>query len=393
MSNRLRPYSCLIVALASCIAYAAKAAESPALSAWETGVRVRPVITGERHTIHAYFNTSPESPDGRYVVFFASTAKDSHQGEVRIIERATGKERLLADGITTEDAHRVACQQWISGGKRVVYHDVRDNRWHVACVDIATGESRVLISDRQLGYAAAAGNLVPVYGCHWNPGEHRDLELVNAETGQVTKSATAAAVRETFSAGVEKIFGDKPISVFFPVLSPDSSKVFFKLATPGGGDFRSKAASMREGLVGYDLTAGKLLFFNERWGHPAWHPESNAILQVGHVLIDATTGKGRRIPDLPGFKGSHPSVSPDGRLFVTDTTLTAEPGQGQIVVGAMDGTGYSVVHKMGVSRGARSWRVSHAHPVFSADSKRIYFNVNEGQWTELYVAECGAAKQ
>ena len=38
--------------------------------------------------------------------------------------------------------------------------------------------------------------------------------------------------------------------------------------------------------------------------------------------------------------------------------------------------------------GAKSWRRSHPHPTFSADGHRIYYNVNDGDWTRLFVAEC-----
>ena len=66
----------------------------------------------ERHSFHSYFNTSPESPDGPWLLFFSSTTPEAHQGEVRIRERAAGKEHVLASGVTTEDTHRVGCQQW-----------------------------------------------------------------------------------------------------------------------------------------------------------------------------------------------------------------------------------------------------------------------------------------
>jgi WD40-like Beta Propeller Repeat len=36
---------------------------------------------------------------------------------------------------------------------------------------------------------------------------------------------------------------------------------------------------------------------------------------------------------------------------------------------------------------ARALPVSHPHPAFSPDGKRLYFNVSAGQWTRLHVAE------
>ena len=46
-----------------------------------------------------------------------------------------------------------------------------------------------------------------------------------------------------------------------------------------------------------------------------------------------------------------------------------------------------VLHTFDNSRGASTWRPNHPHPVFSADGQRIYYNVNEGPWTTLMVAE------
>src|SRR3954471_6000163 len=90
------------------------------LSAWKARVKVSAVSGKDHHSIHSYFNTSPESPDGRRVLFYASSAGDGHDGELRVRERASGKETVIARGVSCEDAHRAACQQWASGGRRVV---------------------------------------------------------------------------------------------------------------------------------------------------------------------------------------------------------------------------------------------------------------------------------
>jgi Tol biopolymer transport system component len=367
-----------------------EAARDP-LAPWRTGVTVRPVsAAGDRHTIHSYFGVCPESPDGSRVLLYASTTPEGHEGELVILERATGKERVIARGVAVEDAHRVACQQWISGGKRVAFHDVREGRWLVAIVDLDTGKERVLVRDRQLGWGQPHGNVLPVYGRHWNPGDHRDLELVDVETGAVRTAATASAVKETYRESVSRQFGDREISVFFPILSPDQKRVFFKLATPAGGDFRSPKASVRWGLVCYDLDRSRFLFLRGKWGHPAWHPDSRTIIEPGGVLIDSDDGSVRRIPGLPDFRGSHPSISPDGRLFVTDTMLEGlggTKGQWGIAVVPMQGGDYAIVHRFDQSQGARSWRRSHPHPSFSPDGRRIYFNVSSTEWTRLFVAE------
>jgi hypothetical protein len=360
------------------------------LAAWRTGVVVGPVTPGDRHTIHSYFLASPESPDARWVLCYASHTPEGYEGDVRIVERATGQQRVIARNVAVEDAHRAACQQWFSQGKRVVFHNVRDGKWLVAAVDLDSGGERVLVRDRQLGFGQPQADLAPLYGCHWNPGEHRDLQFANLKTGAVETVLTAAAVKTAYPQWIARQFGDRTTSIFFPVVSPDLKRVFFKMATPAGGGFRSNSASTRQGLVCYDLAQAKFLLMREKWGHPAWHPDSRQILEVGSVLIDSDSGTLRRIPGLPVFRGSHPSVSPDGKLFVSDTTLEAlggKEGDWGIVVGRLDGGDYVIIHRFNNSRGAHSWRRSHPHPSFSADGKRIYYNVSSDAWTRLYVAE------
>jgi hypothetical protein len=363
------------------------------LEAWAKA-KVSVVSDGPQHTMHAYFNTSPESPDGRWVLFYASTTADGHEGEVRIRERATGKEIVLARGLAVEDAHRVACQQWVSNGRRVAFHHVLPGgEWVVSCVDLDSGKQRLLAKGRQLGFGQPAHDLVPLYGPHWNPGSHRDLELLNVATGEVRPTAlTAAALVKAYPDWIAKQFGDRPVSIFFPLLSPDLNRVMFKVATPAGGDFRSTNASRRYGLVCYDLKEARFLSLTEKWGHPAWHPNSRDILEVHGQVIDSGTGQVTRIADFPRLPGTHPSFSPDGKLYTSDSQAEGELFQGPkgswaVVVGDIRTGKYVTVHRFDHSQGARSWRVSHPHPIFSPDGKRLYFNISDGPWTRLMVAE------
>jgi len=361
------------------------------IDAWRRRVKVRPVTAvPARHSIHAYINTTPESPDGKWILFYTSSEREGYRGEIRIQDRATGREEVLARGVTVEDAHRAACQQWVSGGRRVVFHDYRGGEWMVVAIDIATRKETILARRRMVSWGQPMHDLVPVYGPHWAPGEHRDLELANAATGEIRTVVKASEVRARFPELVAREFGDRPVSIFFPVLSPDLKRVFFKLATPTGTDFRSKTASHRETLIACDLASGKFLFARARWGHPAWLPDSRTILNMNNVLIDSDDGAERTIPDLPVFRGSHPSVSPRGDLWVTDSLMESfggRTGEWGIALADLRGRRYEFLHRFDNGGGASSWRVSHPHPAFSLDGRRIYFNVNETSWTQLHVAE------
>ncbi|MGI5868903.1 MAG: biopolymer transporter Tol [Kiritimatiellia bacterium] len=372
----------------------ANAAAAP-VAAWSNAV-IRPVSTvPNRHSIHTYFNVSPESPDGRYVLFYVSTENNAEKGDLVVQERATGKETVVARDIFTEDAHRAACQQWMDGGRTIVYHDCRDGRWTVVAINLVTRQSHVLARDRQLGFGAAMGTQAPLYGCHWKPGKHRDLEFVDLRTGAIRTAVKADDVAALQPEWVEKILPEngQPVSIFFPVVSPDGRKVFFKLARGSGeGNFKTSKASIREGKFVYDLTTGRHIRFYPQWGHPSWHPDSKRILEKGNIVFDAKDGQGRRLPAM--IPTDHPSFGPDGSVFVSDGKVTkadyAATGNLVVTVGSATTEEQARVDLFKSTAGARTWRKSHPHPVFSPDGKRIYYNVNAGPWTELRVAEIGA---
>jgi len=366
---------------------------SPQVMAWK-GAKIHPVLKEDGfHSIHSYFVASPESPDGKYVLYYTSATAEGEQGEIRILERATGRERILARNIHTEDAHRAACQQWIADGKKIAYHDFRNGRWTVLAVDVASGEEKVLAMDRQIGFGTPKGNWVPIYGWHWKQGEHRDLELVQVETGEIRKVVRVDDVLKEYGQKVEEILGAGPCSIFFPVMSPDGKKVFFKLSHGSGtDDFKSPRASRREGKFVYSLETGAAIRMFPHWGHPSWTPDSAGIFekyQEKNVLFDLATGEGRSFAE--GSPTDHPSLAPNGRIFVTDGGLrkyeSGKPGEWGIVVGSLEDGEFCTIYRFDGSGGANSWRKNHPHPVFSADGQRIYFNVNSGPWTRLYVAE------
>jgi hypothetical protein len=365
------------------------AIRSPAVRAWQRAAvgLVAPASGG--HSIHSYFNTCPESPDGRFVLYFASSSASGEQGDLRILERATGIERTLVAGIICEDAHRVACQQWCAGGRLVAYHDHRAGRWAAIAVNIETGRERLLAVDRLIGFGSPASPWLPLYGPHWKQGEHRDLELVNVETGEIRTALTVEAVLAAHRAKAVKLVGEGAISIFFPLLSPDGSKVMFKLARGSGTDaFRSNQASKREGKFVYDLTANQFIHVFDEWGHPSWTPDSGGILEKGIRLFHLRTGETHG--HAPGSPSDHPSLSPDGRLFTTDANISkragGKPDEWGIVVGSLETDEFATIHRFVHKEGAQSWRIPHPHPVFSGDGRRLYFNVSGGGWTRLHVA-------
>ncbi len=361
------------------------------LEAWRSAVKKPATPEHPRHVIHAYFNTCPESPDGKHVLYYTSGTPEGENGDLRILERATRVERIIAEDITTEDAHRAACQQWSDGGSTVVYQNLRDGHWSVRAITIATGKERILAMDRQVGYGSPTGRWAPVYGCHWNPGPHRNLELIDVRTGGITTAVTPEQTLAAYGDQIEKKLGSRDLTIFFPVMSPDETKVFFKPCIPGGGDsYRGMSVSRRDGKAIYDIVGKKFIRLVDSWGHPSWTPDSKGIFEKANFTMDVATG--RNSPrHAPSCFSDHPTLSPDGSVFVTDADVTkrpfGKPGHFAIGIGSTTKDEYVVVDMFDNTKGAKSWRHNHPHPAFSADGKRVYYNVNDGPWTRLMVAE------
>ena len=360
-----------------------------ALAAW-ADCAVQPVWPRpDCHSLHSYFNACPESPDGRWVLLFVSAQADAHVGDLCLLERASGQFVVVAAQLEVEDAHRQANQQWLGRGDYVVYMHLAGGRWQVARWERRTGTSTVLAVDCQVGWGQPHLDDVPLYGLHWQPGMHRDLVLLNVRTGAVRTAVTLAQVLADYREAVARLFPARPPdAIFFPILSPDGRRVIFKLTAVRDGQFRSPAASTREGLFVYDLATGRSLGLHPAWGHPAWLPDSRHLISLD-LVIDTDTMATRSVPWYPRRCNTHPAVSPDGQLLCLDARRLPYASvdlHWAVLVGDFQAAWRRVHSAAAPGDGTASWRPPHPHPVFSADGRRLYFNSNRGSWTALHVA-------
>ena len=287
---------------------------SKAIRPWIEGVTVRPVVPGYAgHSLHTYFGICPESPDGKSVLVYVSDRPDAHVGQLLRVDRATGKTTALDDSVEVEDSHRQANQQWVAKGQFVVYMNLVDGEWTIVRVDVATGEKKVLAKGRQLGWGQPNSDVVPLYGIHWAPGKHRDLEMLHVRTGKIETLLKADDVVAKYPEFFEQAFGskDRVFTIFFPTMSPDGKRVFFKVSSPNTGKFRASGASLRHGLFVADLPSGNLRGFLTQWGHPAWFSDSRHILDR-HIVVDTDTMKTRRVC-WSGRSGLQPWLAGAGR--------------------------------------------------------------------------------
>ena len=148
-------------------------------------------------------------------------------------------------------------------------------------------------------------------------------------------------------------------------------------------------------MIVWDLKASRLVAFRENWGHPSWHPDARQIVETMNALLDGQTLEPRPILDLPDFPGTHPSVSPDARWYTTDSSVQDHPEQGRlwgVVIADMNTGQWSIVAQAPApGHGTTSWRKPHPHPVFNAQSNRLYFNLYTGSNVTLHTLEMSAS--
>ncbi len=83
---------------------------------------------------------------------------------------------------------------------------------------------------------------------------------------------------------------------------------------------------------------------------------------------------------------------PSSPRLCDESVNYGKPGDWAVAVGSIQKDDFVLLHIFGNTKGATTWRHNHPHPAFSADGQRVYFNVNEGRWTTLMVAQCAAGK-
>lgn len=360
-------------------------AAAPTFDAWLHHLEIEDVCASEGcHTLHAYFNCSPERPDGREVLFYRSRQGDAMRGELVARKRETGEETVLAADLSVEDPHRAALQQWAGNGRRVVYHRPGTEGWEVVVADARTGEALRVVPGRQLG-VGNGGEWVPLCAAPGNPGGFRDVELLNVSSGEIRRAVRAERIRGEHEGWVEERCGTAGISLYFPVLSPDGARVFFKLAVPDGA-----GGSRRMGLVVAEIHGEGGCFRWDDWGHPAWHPDSRHIVQPGAIRLDAWTGDSAWMEGFDFPRQGHPAVGPDGRLLVCDTVTDAGPPfRWGIFLTDVEAARSAQIYALQPEPGEGARRSPHPHPVFNATGDAIYLNACDGRFWRLYRLRAG----
>ena len=345
----------------------------PRLQRFDPQVPVWCCTPGEGRCLHRFFDTSPLSPDGRYLAVFRLPFEDrpnrpGEQGQVVLVDLETGHERVVATTAGWEP--QMGCNLNWAGDRTLVFNDVDTTTWTPMLVKLEVESGRitrwpggVYQTSPDGRFAAAAsmekmrrtqpgyGVLVPDEHSRRNVGAVDDdgLFITDLETGQRTLvlslAEAARRIPELKDLGTQELdqweiygfhckwapTGERLIFTVRRYLHHgqnrfnafarrgEGERVRFDVLTcrPDGSDVHDAVPAARWELVGHHINFfpdGTKLSANIQLARD----EHLSLIQVNC----AGTGLKKITHSTPG--SGHPTVHPDGNHILTDT-YTHEP--------------------------------------------------------------------
>jgi hypothetical protein len=419
--NRAQGFLLAGLAMASpALGQQAAMAEFPAF----TGAATVPVVkVASGATIHRFFDTSPMSPSGRYLALFrfpeeTRSPKPGEVGEVILVDRHTGKERVVAQSRGWE-MQMGANVQWGATDQDLYFNDVDTTTWQTYAVRLnpSTGKSRRmggtvfmasndgkylasynLISSRwaQVGYGVVVPDAKTPH--NYGPVATDGIDITNTTT---SVSKRIVSIRDIYEKAVPSLTIPNPNEFeyycFQVKWNPQGTRLLTTLqwAHKGGGPRQRSVVTMRPD--GSDLrTAITPTQWAKGGHHVNWMPDGDHLsmnlevdgrpgLEIITVRYDGTDLK---TVFTPG--SGHPSANPTGLpLMVTD----AYPGE----LGYTEGIvpirllelplgQEEAIAKIYVSNAGGELRID-PHPAWDRTGRYVIFNGFEGNTRGVYLAD------
>jgi len=399
----------------------------PAYTKFDPAVPVCCVTPGHGRTIHRFFDTSPISPDGRYLAATVLPYENHPQSpgdtaEILLVNLETGEERVISEtrGWGTQVGANV---QW-SDAHTLVYNDA-DSDWnpHLVKYDVRSGEMQrmgngvfMLSPD---GRYALTHNLAksrvtqPGYGVMvpderiGTNGEHPEDDgfyITDLVSGECRLHMPLARIIDE---GIDrrKPFINGGFYGFQCKWSPDGKRIMYVVRwLSNDSDVRRNQVFTSDADGGNVRLALHWKEWDKGGHHVNWHPDST------HITMNLHHNSDRLKFVIFGCDGSdlhaicehitgsgHPTVHDSGNYILTDAYRVdrcAYP-DGTTPLRLIDlrsGTERELVRMMtktnDLERG--EWRLD-PHPAWSYDRRYVIFNGYDGGTRRVYVADMAGA--
>lgn len=348
----------------------------------ESKREVRRLSDGQQPAIHSYFDLCPESPDGMKVVYFEWLDKIPGLGYVTVCEREGGNPRSIGEELPGF-AHGGAYQQWLDNDA-------------IASAQAIQGEPKTVIVSQSDGSRREVPGALRMYSAQNSFGitsSHETRMLGGKDDAERIYLIDLDHAMSVPLISCEAVMKMHPLKD--RVVDPARFRFKHTKWAPTGEMFlfvfygKRGGADEEEGGINSVFVAradgGDCRYLGEVGHDPMWDPEGafiyaycrNERSRQDVVAIPLDGGPTETV--LADVPGSHASLSPDKTQLVTDVMNWPGKGRGALLLYDLQSGEFDPIVHMDLPEA-----ISHPHPVWSRDGRRIYFCAAENGLPQVY---------
>ena len=342
----------------------------------------------ETPSIHTYFDVIPESPDGKHICFLKFDGKPLNQGTVVISKPDGSDEQVIAHCHATP--HGAAQQGWLdnehiyfSADGKVNIADLQGN-----IVKQFTGAIDTINQITRRGITPT----VNLKKCGL-PDDDEACYRVDIESGELVKIMTREQAWGLIKEHIDtKELVIEQVAFKHTKWSPNGEEWFVVFTTQIPLN-KGKEHTWVKTILAADKDGNNQRFVGSFGHHPIWMPDGSAIFAFDRgsnklLQWDPQGGPANVLTEMP--VAGHPSMHPTLPFVVTDCHIE---DQQNIIIKNIETNAHQIIYEGAYPR--VEWQteqhprmhVGHAHPVWSADGKRLYLNHIEGEFPQLHAID------
>ncbi len=333
-------------------------------------------------TVFSYYNTTPESPDGKTIAYIRCTKEPSAEagrvpGELWVCNRDLQQHRKVAD-IARISVHDGAEAQWINNERIALFDNMK-----LRLIDVHSGKDLLKkeLLAAEMGHESFDGKVLFSICEGKVPGEPAIYEL----NGNTQELRTVLKLKDLASLPIPSYMNKDSL---YPLMkwqlshlqySPDGKKICFRIEMgPKGNNILLGICDVDGSNIKAWMKPLHFMWYDSESiaGHLSNEPDGSlpAVRERRYSLARWNLD-GKIVEEMMAPRGNHLAISPDRTRFVSESFYQTNP-----VIMTLYGKGRAPVEICRFDPFDLTWKKKfHVNPSFSRDGKRIYYSrpVNE----------------
>ncbi len=342
--------------------------------------------------VHRYYDTPCESPDGDRILYFRFDGPIPGPGEVVVAGRDGADPRALARVDADCLGHVGAQATWVD--RETVSYAADGARASVTVIaSLNGGGTREVRGGIRQFHPDARRAVVNRAGAA--PGDELSwkrktiVESVDCDSGDVLPLLTVEQAAAAHPAGN---VDPSRMNLMNTKWSPDGTRLFAVFTDEIYARHHCEKRTIKS-LILVNADGSDVRYLGEFTHHPIWSPDGAAVIAHlrnerfgGQDLVSLPLdGSGTRTL-IAGYAGVHSTPNRAGTKVITDAFRSPAEGGASILRYDLE-SGEAEVLCSGAHRDFDHNTGCHPHPQWSADEKRVYFNMADSGSPQLYALE------